>query len=75
MKNFEKHLNNLVEKVLSEALNERSEKLVSQISEKIEATEKLHGKQSKIDVAEPKGKITKADFDALRKKKYQGQGR
>jgi len=66
MKNFEKHLNNLVEKVLSEALNERSEKLVSQISEKIEATEKLHGKQSKIDVAEPKGKITAADFKKLR---------
>jgi len=28
--------------------------------------EKLKGKQSKLDVAEPKGKITAADFDALR---------
>jgi len=27
--------------------------------------EKLKGKQSKLDVAEPKGKITAADFDAL----------
>ena len=31
-----------------------------------EMTEKLHGKQSKIDVAEPKGKITAADFKKLR---------
>jgi hypothetical protein len=32
-------------------------------------TEKLHGGQKKLDVAEPKGKITKADFDKLRSKK------
>jgi len=31
-----------------------------------EMNEKLHGKQSKIDVAEPKGKITGADFKKLR---------
>ena len=31
--------------------------------------EKLFGKQHKIDVAKPKGKITKADFDKLRSKK------
>jgi uncharacterized protein YbcC (UPF0753/DUF2309 family) len=34
-----------------------------------EETEKLHGGQKNIDVAEPKGKITGADFAALRKKK------
>ena len=34
-----------------------------------EETEKLHGSQKNIDVAEPKGKITGADFAALRKKK------
>ena len=34
-----------------------------------EMNEKLHGKQSKIDVAPPKGKITKADFDKLRSMK------
>lgn len=31
-----------------------------------EMEEGLHGNQSKIDVAPPKGKITKADFDKLR---------
>jgi hypothetical protein len=31
-----------------------------------EMEEELHGNQSKIDVAPPKGKITKADFDKLR---------
>jgi hypothetical protein len=35
----------------------------------VDMNEKLHGKQSKIDVAEPKGKITKADFDKLRSMK------
>ena len=34
-----------------------------------EMSEKLHGRQSKIDVAEPKGKITGADFAKLRGKK------
>lgn len=34
-----------------------------------EENEKLHGKQGNIDVAPPHGKITGADFAALRKKK------
>ena len=34
-----------------------------------EMSEKLHGRQSRIDVAEPKGKITGADFAKLRGKK------
>ena len=34
-----------------------------------ETTEELHGNQKKIDVAKPKGKITKADFDKLRSMK------
>ena len=34
-----------------------------------ETTEELHGNQDKIDVAKPKGKITKADFDKLRSMK------
>jgi hypothetical protein len=33
---------------------------------KVETNEKLHGKQSKLDVAKPKGKITAADFKKLR---------
>jgi hypothetical protein len=34
-----------------------------------ETTEELHGNQKKIDVAAPKGKITRADFDKLRSMK------
>jgi hypothetical protein len=34
-----------------------------------EMEEELHGNQKKIDVASPKGKITKADFDKLRSMK------
>lgn len=34
-----------------------------------EMEEELHGNQDKIDVAKPKGKITKADFDKLRSMK------
>jgi hypothetical protein len=36
---------------------------------KLYMTEKLHGKQHKLDVAKPKGKITKADFYKLGKRK------
>ena len=31
----------------------------------VELDEELHGNQDKLDVAEPKGELTKADFDAL----------
>jgi hypothetical protein len=69
MNNFEKHIDKIVEKVLNESLREKSEKLVSQIVEKMETNEKLQGNQHKIDVAEPKGKITADDFKKLRTKK------
>lgn len=39
---------------------------------KLEMSEELHGKQHKIDVAEPKGKITGADFKKLRSMKRKG---
>lgn len=41
---------------------------------KLEMSEELHGKQHKIDVAEPKGKITGADFKKLRSMKKKGMG-
>lgn len=66
MKNFEKYIDSIVEKVLSESLKEKSENLVSQIVEKMETNEKLHGGQKKLDVAKPKGKLTAADFEKLR---------
>lgn len=35
--------------------------------------EELHGKQHKLDVAKPKGKLTSADFKALRMKKEEAE--
>lgn len=63
MKNFQESIDNLVNKILNEEIDAK----VRQIMEnKGEWEEELHGGQSKIDVAEPKGKITAADFKKLR---------
>ena len=63
MKNVEKHIDDIVSRVLSEAINLKANDILTL------ATESLHGGQKKIDVAEPKGKITAADFKKLRDKK------
>jgi hypothetical protein len=73
MSNFK----NNIDKLVSRILNEEIEAKVKQISEgmhegewtEIEVDEELHGKQKKIDVAEPKGKITADDFKKLRQAK------
>ena len=66
MKNFQEGIDDLVNKILSEEIDAK----VKQIMEnKGEFDEELHGGQAKIDVAEPKGKITAADFKKLRDKK------
>jgi hypothetical protein len=63
MKNFQESIDNLVNKILNEEIDAK----VRQIMEnKGEWEEELHGGESKIDVAEPKGKITAADFKKLR---------
>lgn len=68
MKNFQENIDKLVSKILNEEIENR----VKQISEtkgeweEIEMDEELTGNQHKIDVAEPKGKITAADFKKLR---------
>jgi hypothetical protein len=61
---FEKYLDKVVKQVLDETLNKKVDNLVSEIEKK----SKLQGGQHKIDVAEPKGKITAADFKKLRTK-------
>jgi hypothetical protein len=64
-----------IDKLVSKILNEEIENKTKQISEEmgewteIEVDEELKGGQKKIDVAEPKGKITAADFKKLRSKK------
>ena len=67
MKNVRKHIENLVSSVLQETIEERANQIIEMA--KSETAEELHGNQKKLDVAKPKGKITKADFDALRNKK------
>jgi len=71
MENFEKKLDMIINKALNEAINERGEDLVSSLLKKAliesaEIDEKLKGKQEKLDVAKPKGKLTAADFKKLR---------
>jgi hypothetical protein len=63
MRNIEKHIDEIVSKVLAEAISSKADDILTM------ATEELHGGQKKIDVAEPKGKITAADFKKLRDKK------
>jgi len=45
------------------------------LAKKVKETKDLPGKQDNLDVAEPKGKLTKADFEALRKKKKVSEAR
>jgi hypothetical protein len=48
-----------IDKMVSKILNEEIKKKSSEVSEK------LHGGQHKLDVAKPKGKLTRADFEKL----------
>lgn len=59
MKLSEKNIDKLIENILNEEIDNK----VSLVMEK------LKGKQHKLDVAKPKGKLTKADFDKLRSMK------
>ena len=63
MKNFQNDIDNLVSKILSEEIDSKVRKIMETNGE---FDEELTGGQSKIDVAEPKGKITAADFKKLR---------
>lgn len=55
MKEFQQRIDEMVSKILKEEIEKKSE----------EMSEKLHGGQYKLDVAKPKGKLTKADFEKL----------
>lgn len=72
MNKFEKHIDNLISRILSEEIEHKSKKMSEKIKgdwTEIEVDEELHGNQSKLDVAAPKGKLTSADFKKLRNKK------
>jgi hypothetical protein len=68
MRDFQKNIDKLVSKILNEEIESRVKNITETKGqwEEIEMDEELHGNQSKIDVAEPKGKITAADFKKLR---------
>jgi hypothetical protein len=59
MKDFQKRIDEMVSKILKEEIEKKSE----------EMSEKLHGGQHKLDVAKPKGQLTRADFKKLGSKK------
>ena len=71
MEKFEKNIDNLISRILKEEIDNRAKELTQLFGEgewkEIEMDEELHGNQHKIDVAEPKGKITAKDFEELRK--------
>jgi len=70
MSNFKINIDKLVSKILNEEIENKAKKISEQLEEgewtEIEVDEQLKGGQKKIDVAEPKGKITSADFKKLR---------
>lgn len=62
------HIENLVSKILSEEIDKKSKSMVEKMGgewTEIEVKEKLYGNQKKLDVAQPKGKLTAADFKKL----------
>jgi hypothetical protein len=72
MSNFKNNIDRLVSKVLNEEIENKVKQISEEMGEwtEIEVDEQqLKGGQKKIDVAEPKGKITAADFKKLRDKK------
>ena len=72
MDNFNKNIDKLISKILSEEIENKSQKLSEQMEGEwmeIDTNEELHGDQEKLDVAEPKGKLTSADFKKLRSHK------
>jgi hypothetical protein len=70
MSNFKNNIDKLVSRILNEEIESKVKELSKNINEgewtEVEVDEQLKGGQKKIDVAEPKGKITSADFKKLR---------
>jgi len=70
MDNFKNHIDKLVSKVLNEEIESKVKQITQEMSgewTEIKMEEDFKDGRKKIDVAEPKGKITSADFKKLRK--------
>ncbi len=61
MNNFENNIDRMVSKILSEEIEKKSKQISEQLEEELSAGQKKIAKQ-----AEPKDKITGADFKKLR---------
>lgn len=70
MRNINDNIQSIFTKILKEEIEKKSKSMSGKFGEwvEIDLDEKLHGNQKKLDVAKPKGKLTKADFEALRMK-------
>jgi hypothetical protein len=68
MNNFQKNIDKLVSKILNEEIETKIKRITETKGQwmEVDMDEEVTGDQSKIDVAEPKGKITAADFKKLR---------
>jgi hypothetical protein len=71
-----RNLQNQIDRVINKVLNEEITKKAHSMSDRLEGEwieidtkEGLHGDQTKLDVAKPKGKLTSADFKKLSKMK------
>jgi hypothetical protein len=71
MKNSNNNIESLFTKILKEEINKKSKSMSNKFGEwtEIDTNEELHGNQKKLDVAKPKGKLTRADFLKLQNKK------
>lgn len=71
MDNFKKNIDKLVSRILNEEIENKVKQIAEEMGEwtEIKVDEDLTGGQSKLDVAEPKGKLTAADFKKLRDSK------
>jgi hypothetical protein len=72
MDKFKTNIDKLVSKILNEEIESKVKQIVENMDEEwseVETKEALKGGQKKLDVAEPKGKLTAADFEKLRSKK------
>lgn len=71
MKKNNLDIDSLITDILKEEIEMKAKQLSEQTGEwmEIQVDETLKGGQKKLDVAEPKGKLTAADFKALRNKK------
>ena len=68
MKDFQKNIDKLVSRILNEEIETKVKRITETKGQwmEVDMDEELTGKQSRIDVATPKGKITAADFKKLR---------